>query len=56
VTVVTLHWKGQVPGPLRISEQEKGDALWGNREDGFAEASLLSSLTGVPLVDSRSRT
>jgi hypothetical protein len=55
VTVVTLHWKGQVPRPLRISEQEKGDDLWGNREDGLADANSLSRLIGIPLADSRSR-
>jgi hypothetical protein len=56
VTVVTLRWKEQVSRPLRISEQKVVDALWGNSEDGFAEANSLSRLIGIPLVDFRRRT
>jgi hypothetical protein len=55
VTVVTLHWKEQIPRPLRISEQEKLDALWSNRADGFADADWISRLIGIPVVDSRFR-
>lgn len=55
VTVVTLHWKERSPRPLRISEQELRDALLDNREDGSADASSLSRLIRVPLLDSRFR-